>query len=414
MEQSDIENISNNVSKKERWNAKVAYLMIFFSGLLLFNKQINTLFVKWHIKSSMLIHLWFLITYIIFISNWLFRGINIFWIWLNNIITSLIFLILLLILLIWIYKANKWLTFNISKWINIYKQEKILDLNWDWQISEKEKLTILLSFVPFIWFLLFWRYKDNAIIQTSTRTNIIISLTISLLFIFWHWSLASIFLLVYTIVITFIWINLFSRDELLQIKLPEILSPEKGYIWFIALKDYLIWYIKDNWFKSFSETHKNISDKIKNSEKETLKLLEEKKDFRFPKILLYIPIVNLITIFKKNTKYSVHKANWLMITVLMIIGLILSYFWYITYKINILYLFPILFSIWYLNNRLAYKIPIIYNIYELFIKIFWLLKWWTKKINDKRKEENEVTLKVKNIEALESEEEEVVNNNIPN
>lgn len=397
------ENINHNwihkIHEKEIWNAIAAYLMIFVSSLFLFNKNkyVNTDFVKWHVKSAILIHLWFLITGVIFIYFSLFSRISVLSLWLNHIIIILIFTFLLGILIMWIYKAKNWQNFAVSKSIHIYKQTKILDIDWNWKITEREKVTIILSLVPFVWFVLFWKYKNNKTIQDSVRVNISLTLTMSLLYIFWYGDLSSLFLLFYIVIITFIWINLFTRNELLQIKFPKILSPENAYISFVTLKNYLKWYVTNKWFNSFVETKKATYEKMKKSEEILLLELKEKKAFTLPKVLLYIPIVNLITIFAKNTNYSVHKANWIMTTLLIITWLVLSYFDILNYRVNILFLFPILFWIWYLNYRLAYRIPVIYNIYKMFAYILWLMKFGTKKINEKRKEENEILLKVKPV-----------------
>lgn len=299
-------------------------------------------------------------------------------------------------LIMWIYKAKDGLSFSVSKSINLYKQKNILDINWDWNITEKEKLTIILSFVPFVWFLLLWKYKDHETIQNSIKMNVIISLAISLLFIFWYWNLSSLLLLIYIIIITFIWINLFTRNQLLQIKLPKIFSFEEIYIMFLVLKKYLVWYVKSNSFKDFSTTYKFIvEEKIKN-EIELEKQLSTKNDFPLPKPILYIPIINLISVFSKDSKYSIHKANWIILTIVMIISLTISYFWYLDYGTYILFLFPILFWIWFLNYKLAYKIPVIYDIYFMIAKFFGFIKFGTKRINEKRKEKVEVSFKVEN------------------
>jgi uncharacterized membrane protein len=61
----------NNIHQKSINNAISAYLMVFISVIFLFNKKndfLNNHFVKSHTKVAFLIHLSFLINYIIFIS----------------------------------------------------------------------------------------------------------------------------------------------------------------------------------------------------------------------------------------------------------------------------------------------------------------------------------------------------------
>lgn len=389
--------INNNISEKVKGNAVSAYLMVFISWLFLLNKtntNINNSFVKTHTKTAMLIHLWFLITYLIFISNSLFAWYSFLWFWINNIITDIIFLWLLILLIIWIYKAKNGETFNISKNLNISKTKNILDIDWNGKVTEKEKITILLSYVPFIGYINFAKYSENKTIQEWVRLNIIVSLIIILLFIFWHSNLATLFSLVYIVLITFIWINLFARDELISIKLPSILSPSNTYIWFIIVKDYLKNYFNSENFKWFNITYKKNIERFENNEKQNEENLKSKKELKLPKFLIYIPILNLIFLFFKNTKYSFHIINGIIITLLLIINTILGSIWYFNTNLNILLLFPILFWMWYINYKLAYKMPIIFDIYILFKNIFSIFEFSSKKLKEKRSEENEINLKV--------------------
>lgn len=389
--------MDKNLSNKIIGNAITAYLFIFVSWLFLFNKtneNINNDFVKWHTKSALTIHAWFLITYVIFVSNSLFSSINILWFWLNYLIVDILFIILLTILIIWIYKAKNGLEFSISKNISISKKESILDIDWDWEISEKEKLTILLSFIPFLSFLRFAQYKENKIIQDWTRLSIITSLSITLFYIFWYNNLSNLLSLIFIIIITFIWVNLFTRNELLQIKLPDIFSPQNTYTLLVSLISYLKNYFSNENFKDFKSTYTDTLNRIKLQKELDEKELLTKNDLKIHKFLIYIPIINLIFLFIKNTKYSFHIKNGLIITLILLISIFLGYFWYLNQKLNLLLIFPILFWIGYVWNTLSYRMPIIYDIYILLSKICSFLKFWTKKINEKRKETNEVSLKV--------------------
>ena len=388
----------NNIHEKSIWNAISSYFFIFLAWLFYFNKTnpyINNDFVKSHVKTASLIHLWFLITIIVFVISWVFESIIIIWLSLNFIIATTLCILLLWVIMIWIYKAKNGLEFNISKKFNISKSKDILDINWDWNITEKEKLTILLSYIPFLWFITFGKYKDNNTIKNITRINILTTLAITLLYIFWYLNLATLLSLIYIILITFTWINLFSRNELIQINISKYFSPEKLYILVITLKDYLKNYFKNIDFIDFEKIEKENEKYIKKRELEEENILKTKKELNISKKIIYIPIINLIFLFYKNTRYSYHIINWITITIILIIMLILSNYGYINKNIYSLLLFPILFWMWYTNNRLAYRIPIIFDIYLLFKKIISVMKIWSKKVNDKRKEKKEVNLKVK-------------------
>ena len=389
--------LNKNITEKIKGNAISAYLMIFISWLFLLNKvnpDINNSFVKSHTKTAMLIHLWFLITYIVFISNAVFAWYSFMWFWINNIITDIIYIWLLFLLITWIYKAKNSETFNISKNLNISKTKNILDIDWNWKVTEKEKITILLSYVPFIGFINFWKYSNNKTIQTWVRLNIIITLLISILFISWYINLATLLSLVYIIFITFIWINLFARDELISINLPEIFSPSNIYLWLINIKDYLKNYFKSDAFKEYKEIKDINTKKIKNEELKNEKALNSKKELKLPKFLIYIPFINLIFLVFRDTKYNFHIINGLIITLLFIISIWLSFTWYFNTNLDILLIIPILFWIWFVNYKLAYKIPLIFDIYLLFKKILSIFSSSSKKLKEKKEEEKEINLKV--------------------
>ncbi len=391
---------NQNISEKSKWNAISAYLMIFISWLFLFNKQnpeINNPFVRAHTKTAMLIHFWFLLTYIVFISNWVLAWYSILWFWINNIITNIIYIFLLVLLIIWIYNASHWKSYNISKNLNISKNKNILDIDWNWKITEKEKITIILSYIPFIWYYIFWKYSKNQTILNATKINLIVSLIITLLFIFWYTNLATLFSLAYIVFITFIWITLFSINELITINLPEIFSPSKIYLLSIVLLKYLKNYFNSNNFKTFDTIKNEIILKQNQEFEKDEKELKTKKDIKLPKELIYIPFLNLIFLFFKNTKYSFHIINWLIITLLLTISFILNKTWYMNINLNILFLFPILFWLWNLKYKLAYKIPIIFDIYILFKNLVSIFKTSKKVIKEKKAEEKEISLKPKEV-----------------
>lgn len=398
------QNTSNNTnySTKTDLNHKIignaisAYLMIFISWLFLFNKtnkNINNYYVIWHTKSASTIHLGFFITYIVFISNSFLGNLGIFWLWINIIIADIIFLWLLIALIMWIYRAQKWLEFNIWNHINISNKHSLLDINWDWEISEEEKLTILLSYVPIIGFLNYAKYSENTTIQESTRLNVFVSFFISFLYLTWYVNLANIFSLLYIVLITFIWINLFTRNELIQIKVPEFVSASKLHFYIIVWFKYLKYYFSDEKFKDIDSIIKNELELIKINTENDLLELNEKKELRQAKFLLYTPFINLVFLFIKNTKYSFHKINWIIITLLIAIWISTSYLWYTSYNILLLSVFPIAFWIWFTKYKLEYKIPFIFDIYLILGKIL----WFSKAIKEKRKEVNEISLKVDTI-----------------
>lgn len=374
-------------------NAISAYLMIFIAWLLNYNKNnpyINNDFVKNHVKSASIIHFWFFLVYLIFIFFWLFNGIEIFWLWVNNIVADILFMLLLILLVLWIYKAEKWETLSISNTINITKKISVLDIDWDWEITEKEKLTIILSYVPFIWFINYWKYSDNSTIEEATKVNTAITLLITFIYILQSPNLANLITLSYIILIVFIWINLFTRNELIQIKIHKLFSAHYLRFYIITFLKYLKNYFSEEKFKDLNTILEIENKKIIEINKDDKKYLNDKKEIRQAKALIYIPIVNFFFLFLKNTKYHFHIINWIILSFIFITLIVLSFFININNYYFLLIVIPMLFGIWLVKHNLEYKMPFIYDIYVLFWKITWL---W-KKVNQKRKEINELNLKV--------------------
>lgn len=393
-----MENNNIELNEKIKANAISAYLMIFVSLWFLINKtnsNINNSFVKAHVKSAFIIHLLFFVTYVIFISNWLFKWAYFMWIWIDYIIINSIFIFLLVLLLNWINKAKNWEYYNISKNINISKDKDIFDKNSDLNINEKEKLTLFLSLVPIIGFLNFSKYRDKRKIIENIRLNILVSVISTLLYIFNYSNLVNLLILAYTILIVFIWINLFTRNELLSIKLNKFFSPNSFYLLFISTKDYLINYFKNKEFTTLDSIIKKNEELEKKEELKNNELLKNKKELKI-KYLIYIPYINLIFLFFKNTKYTFHIINAISITIILIMVQFLAYFWYINNKLYLLLIFPILFWISYLNNnRLSYKIPFFF---DLFILSKWVINFIKQKLNifnKKRNEINELKIEIK-------------------
>ncbi len=215
----------NTIHQKSINNAISAYFMLFISSLFLFNKKneyVNNDFVKSHTKIAILIHLSFLLTYIIFISFSFLKSITIFNFNINYILASSIFIFLFVNLLYWIYKASKKQTFKISEIFYITKTEKIVDINWDWIVDEKDKLTLILSYIPFIWYIVNWsHYKEKNIINII-KLNVLITFIISLIYISWNKNIVWLLLLFYIIFSVFSSINIIIRNNIIWLNLDFI------------------------------------------------------------------------------------------------------------------------------------------------------------------------------------------------
>ena len=97
------------LNKKIISNAVSTYLLIFVSGLFLFNKSDKNIahpFVRNHAKSAFFIHTLFLINYIVSIVSGIFDGVTLLSLPLGRIIFTLLSLLLLIKLIYGMYLAH--------------------------------------------------------------------------------------------------------------------------------------------------------------------------------------------------------------------------------------------------------------------------------------------------------------------
>lgn len=381
------------ISKTIRANAVSSYLLLFISWLFLFNKDnnhINNNFVKSHTKIAILIHLSFLITYIVFILYWSWINFSIFDYNLDDILSISLFLILFIFLIFWIYKANKWEIFEFSNLLNFRKKEKIINTNDSSHLNEKDKLTIILSRIPFLWFVIYWKYKNNLIIENTTKLNLIITFFITYLYIFWNNNLANFLFLIYIIFIVFLWINIVVNNNVIYLNLQKIPNLKEIYVHFITIYKYLLTYIKWKEFINYNVLYNRELNYIIDKEKNFITNSSILNETKLSKKLIYIPIINFIFIFNINSKYKNHIINWLIVSILFVISWVL--FWFDN-KYQLFLLFPLFFAIWNIND-LSYKIYFFYNIYNIIEKSFISIVNLFNFLKKKKKEEHIFVWKV--------------------
>jgi len=386
--------MQENVEQKSINNAISSYLMIIASWFFLINKDnkhINNDFVKKHTKSALIIHLLFILTYIIFIYNWLFKNIIILSYWLNIIVADILFIFLFSMLLYGMYKASKSEYFNIW-WFLKASRNISLDINNDNKLDEKDKLTIVASYIPFIWYIIWWKY-ENKQVQNILTLNMFISVIITLIYILWYSNVSTLLILIYIVYSVFVWVNLFTRNELVSINLPYYFSPN----WKIELQKNLLIYIKNyiSWnFKWLKEIIKEEKDKKETKDKSESININKLEKVKIPEFLIYIPIINLFLLFIRENNNKLHIRNGLIITLISILMLILIFFGYIPSTLLLLLLFPICFGLWKLEIK-YYKMPYIYEIFLFIIKMKNLFLKSKQDLKEKHNEVNEVNLKVK-------------------
>ena len=292
--------------EKVKANAVSSYLLLFVSSAFLFNKNdpyLNNSFVKSHTKVALLIHLAIAITAIIFLFFGTWLNLNFLGYSIDQIIAITIFFILTWLLILWAIKANSWKEFKLWEDLNLYKKNEAFKLNSEKNINENDKLNIILSKVPFVWFFIYAKDINNKIIQNNTKLNLIITLIILGLYIFWNPNLANLLLLVYIIFIVFSTINLFTQNRLINFNLEKMPSLNVLIIYLKTIIKYLWNYFSNKKeFKEFFVIFNEIKEKQKERNKQELENLSKLNNLKLPKIIIYIPLLNFISLFNYKTK----------------------------------------------------------------------------------------------------------------
>ena len=370
--------------------------MIFVSSMFLFNKTnplLNNDFVKQHTKSAFIIHLGFLMSYLIFIFYWLADSIQIFGFSMNVILASAICIVLFLLMLFAIYKANKWEYFSIWEILTIKDTTQSFWFSQqDTQLEERDKLTLFLSYIPFIWAYIYTQNRHNIYVEHASRLNTFMTVVFILLFAFGLNNLALAAILVYIIYIVFVSTYLFINNTVFQIHLPLTFSAEKKYIFTHAIGKYLKHYFSGKDIQSLSHYYSELTQIYKQKEELNLQNINKLKNYRFPKIFLYIPGINIFFFFARKTNMVFHYTNGVIISILFFLSLGILNFTWMPGELFFLFLLIMIFGFGYSQTRIAYQMPYIYMFYIIFEKLLGK----SKKFNTTYNVEKSVTLEVKN------------------
>lgn len=371
-------------NKKIKANAVSAYLLIFVSIFFLSNRNnplLNNDFVKTHTKSAFLIHLWFLASYITFEWFGIAGNINFAWVYLNTILTSWFLMFFLGILLVWVYKANKGEKFTLIDIVTSKSNKQLLDINSDQNIDERDKLTFLLSYVPFVWFYNYAQVKDNVIVQEATKLNLFVTIIGLLLFVFNYWNILSLLVLVYVTGVVFIGMNAFAKNEFITIKLPEIFSPAKKYFLTQGIFQYIKTYYKNEKLDTLANYSAYFEKKYYDAQESNNEQIEQLRYAHMHRKCAYFPLVNYLFLFQKPTQYYFHVVNGVVLGTYMLIITILSLFGFIPFSLIVLLFVPILFWIGQMQVNKSYQMPYVYWVFVFVKKLFVKTKEFNKKYN---------------------------------
>lgn len=377
-----------------RNNAMISYFLIFLCASFLFvkhNPYVDHPFVRSHTKTALFLHTLMLLVITLFLWFHLFEWIS----WndyhLNFILASTLLTWILGLILKGMYLAHHGKEFIISEVIHFVKTEKILDTNHDSNLDEKDKATIIFSLIPFLWIIIYGKHSDHTLIKNLAHLNLIITLAISFIYITGYSSAANLLLLVWIIGIVFFSIQVIIKGELMSIDLSRIPTFGELYEMFICggiyMKTYLSW--KD--FKNWEDIRIERNEQARKQTKEGRIEGSKEKEMKLPEWLVYIPIINFVTLFNIHSQKKIHIINGFWISLVFIFSLLV-----VLYDWNYLFffLFPVMYGFAFIESDPVYKLPFFYDVGNNFLSIankIRLLLWKTRKM---KQTENKVSLKV--------------------
>lgn len=381
---------------RTRNNALSSYLLIWICATFFFvkwNPSLDNDFVKSHTKTALLLQIFLVINWFLFIHLSLFSWFNFLNYWLNEIISIFFFLFIFAFMLYGIYKASSWEYFTIKDFWKLTRTKDLIELNEWIEMNEKDKMTLILAHIPFIWFIVYWKYYEfrNSILDNITKLNNYSSFLIIFIYILWYHNIANIFLLFYILYIVYSSVLLVANWTIINLNLKYLLEPKK-YI--LILKSFWI-YLKNYFssFRKFSIIKQEVINENDFEEKEYLEYLNTKKELKVSPYLIYFPILNILFLLFSGTKYENHIKNGFSISLFLILIFIFNFFWYISFNWALLLIFPIVWW-WAYIKRLEYKTPFLRDFYEILENIIISILELLHLAKNKHKEEKEVSFKI--------------------
>ncbi|MDD4151723.1 MAG: hypothetical protein PHR68_03855 [Candidatus Gracilibacteria bacterium] len=381
---------------RTRNNALSSYLLIGICATFFFvkgNPSLDNDFVKSHTKTALLLQLFLVITWFLFIHLSLFSGFNFLNYGLNEIISIILFLFIFAFMLYGIYKASSGEYFTIKDFGKITRTKDLIELNEGIEMNEKDKMTLILSHIPFIGFIVYGKYYEfrNSILDNITKLNNYSSFLIIFIYILGYHNIANIFLLFYILYIVYSSVLLVVNGTIINLNL-KYLPETKDYILFIkTLGIYLKNYFTS--FRKFSVIKEEIINENNLKEKEYLEYLNTKKELKVSPYLIYFPILNILFLLFKGTKYENHIKNGFSINLFLVLIFIFNFFGYISFNLALLLIFPIVWGRAYIK-RLEYKIPVLRDFYEMLENIINSILELLHLAKNKHKEEKEISFKI--------------------
>ncbi|MGE4444449.1 MAG: hypothetical protein AB7E37_05670 [Candidatus Altimarinota bacterium] len=378
------------MNKKIINNAISAYFGL--SALLLLpskKENLNHPFVKKHAKTALFIHFMMLINYIIFISYKFLGSISFMGFYLNHVLASIIFLGLFGWILYGAYKASIGDDFGIKEIGTMTKTDTIVQIK-NSNLNEQGILTIILSLIPFLGFVLkgrFYNYK-SPIIENNIKINLIATVIISFTFTQGYENIGFLLLLGYLIFIGFYSILLIGKQNIISFDVSKIPTLEEIYFYVLAFIKYLKNYFGNKSFTGLQELIKKEKENYNAILQQDKTILEALPDEKLNKIIAYIPYLNVLSLIDMYSKNRNHIINGLLITIVSSILFLLGQAQYQIFLIILVF-----FGVGYTKKR-EYRFPFLFDIYMGFAFIFGKIFSSGKKAINLQKEVKEVSFEI--------------------
>lgn len=374
-------------------NAMISYFLLFVCIFLFLNKEnkyINNDFVKSHTKTAFFIHILFLFVYILFVSLDLGRGVSFLDFSLNTIIASGLFIGLFWLLMYGMYQAHKWEYFTLWDVLVLTKTKNIVAHEASEEMSEKDTLEIILSYIPFIWFFTFGRNITSPRLSDIVQLNLIVSVIIALLYISGANNLGIFITLLYIVFVVYCIITLVSKSGVVSVSMKHVPTPTEKYIWATTLIAYAWSSISGKTPGILQNTYTAKKIAYYEAEKQRQEEQKTKKKFPLPLAMIYIPVINIFSLIFVNTQYKYHIISNSILSIFAIGS------WFVLEEktlVPLMILFPTCFAAGY-YKRIGYQIPFVYDIYKVFAYIGYKITHIFSKGRAIQKTRTNVTLEV--------------------
>ncbi|MCH8518904.1 hypothetical protein LAT59_04040 [Candidatus Gracilibacteria bacterium] len=377
--------MNTEIPQKIRGNAAASYGLIFASLAFLISKNpnFNHPFVKSHTKVAFMLHS-MLLFMLFFMSYPFLRGIKIFTLTLNDIITATLGFIIFGGIIYGSIKAFKgeYVTL-MDMFHSAGGKENFIQTNKIDGNQEFDSSLIILGYIPFLGYILSAKYPNNIHLRDASLLNLIFTILCLVMVFFSMKNLAAIVFLLYIIGSVFVALRLKISEELTHIDLSSVPGPKEEYILIRALGIYIKNMFDKNTFIELAKLRDIQTNAYNKKEQENTQKLENLEVFPYHQALLSIPVINLIGLFYLHTREKLRIANGIVLSILL---LLIIFQFGIQSPLFLIALIPFCYHGGF-NERKAYHMPYVSDIVHIIKTIGSFLTRFGKKTRELQKKE---------------------------